>query len=78
LHRLVAVTAQGMADPAVFERRVGKPQAKAVWSGASWLHLYVARHPDRLKGIPLAQVKPAQRWVGGDLMVLDRVLSKQK
>jgi poly(beta-D-mannuronate) lyase len=78
LHRLVAVTIQGMTDHAVFERRVGMPQDKAAWSGAVWLHLYAARFPERTSTIPRADIKAGHRWLGGDVMVLDGVLMQMK
>jgi poly(beta-D-mannuronate) lyase len=78
LHRLVDATIKGVADPALFERRVGVAQDKAPWAGVVWLHLYAVRFPGRTPAIPHPEIKGGHRWLGGDVMVLDGVLARIK
>jgi hypothetical protein len=78
LHRLVDVTVKGVAEHALFEKRVGVPQDKAPWAGIVWMHLYAAHFPDRTPVIPRAEIKSGHRWLGGDVMVLDGVLATMK
>ena len=75
LHRLVAKTAAGLADPKSFEAAAGVAQEVPARSGAGWVSLYTARFPDKLKtGIPQS---PSHRWLGGDVNVLKGVLTSQ-
>ena len=78
LNRLVDVTLAGFADPTIFDRLARVPQQRPVdkSAGAGWLQLYEIRHADRLKGKTLPQMKAGHRWIGGDVMVLDAVLSR--
>lgn len=74
LHRLVALTAKGLADPAVFDKLAGVSQERPVNPGGGWLTLYRARFADR----PIATGfdQPAKhRWLGGDVTVLKSVLT---
>lgn len=74
LHRLVEVTARGLADPAVFDRLSGVAQERPVRPGAGWTTLYAARFPGRLP--PEApEAAPAHRWLGGDVRVLAATLA---
>jgi poly(beta-D-mannuronate) lyase len=76
LHRLVAKTAEGLNDPAVFDRLAGFAQQRPVKPGAGWIALYDARFIGRLK------IKPEQpakhRWLGGEVDVLRHALARSK
>ncbi len=74
VHRLVAVTLDGLADPTLFDRLAAVPQQRKPGAGAGWLYLYAAHHADKLKDKPRPEMKPGHRWLGGDIMVLDEVL----
>ncbi|HUS97296.1 MAG TPA: alginate lyase family protein, partial [Hyphomicrobiaceae bacterium] len=74
LHRLVAATAAGLADPTLFDRATGVQQERPVKPREGWLHLYLNRFPERLPeavvvGLPAS--KFAHRWLGGDVRRLD-------
>ena len=73
LHRLVAKTVAGLADPSVFDSLAGAHQEQPVKSFAGWVSLYRARFPERL----LTDInQPAgHRWLGGDVHVLKHVLN---
>jgi poly(beta-D-mannuronate) lyase len=74
LHRLVALTVAGFAEPAIFERLAGTPQQPTANSmGTGWLPLYRRRFPDRPRA-PLPDMRTSHRWTGGDVMLLARVL----
>ncbi len=73
LHRLVAKTTAGLADPKTFEAAAGVAQELPPRSGAGWVALYVARFPDRLKS-NVAQ-SPGHRWLGGDAGILKQALT---
>lgn len=74
LHRLVDVTARGLADPAVFARLAGMPQQPNPGAGAGWAQLYERRFPGR---VALPAMKSADRWLGGDVTALVRVLQRK-
>ena len=66
---VVAATAAGLADPAIFGREAGTAQERPVRPRAGWLQLYGARFPGRLpSGLPTA--KSNDRRLGGDVRVL--------
>ena len=76
LHRLVAMTARGLADPVVFDKLAGVAQERPVNPGAGWASLYRARFPDRLKSP--SQQSDTHRWLGGDVGVLREVLGNRQ
>ena len=75
LHRLVAKTAEGLRDPAVFDKLAGIAQQRPVKSGYGWASLYRERHfgrmPDKIEQ-PIGH-----RWLGGDVDVLMRVAGQK-
>lgn len=77
LHRLVALTVAGFAEPAMFERLAGTPQQPSANSmGNGWLPLYRRRFPDRLRP-PLPDMRTSHRWTGGDVLLLARALESR-
>lgn len=69
LHRLVARTLAGLADPAAFDTLAGVAQERPVNPQAGWIALYAARFPERVPaGLPAS--KPSHRWLGGDVRKL--------
>lgn len=74
LHRLARATIDGFADPATFARLAGAPQEPGIKPGAGWSHVYAARFPGRLSA-PIPGAAPGHRWLGGDTLVLMRVLA---
>jgi poly(beta-D-mannuronate) lyase len=77
LHRLVALTVAGFAEPAMFERLAGTPQQPTANSmGTGWLPLYRRRFPDRLRS-PLPEMRTSHRWTGGDVLLLARMLEAE-
>jgi poly(beta-D-mannuronate) lyase len=81
LHRLVAVTLKGLADPSVFARLAGEPQQANPGAGTGWLILYERRFRDRLpanwpEGRP--DMRPAHRWLGGDVEHLMMALGARR
>lgn len=72
LHRLLALTVRGLADPAIFDRLAGVAQQRPVKSGYGWAIAYRARFPGKM---PEAIQQPAShRYIGGDIMVLERAI----
>ena len=69
LHRLAKATLDGLAEPALFDKRAGIAQERPVNPGAGWTLLYSLRHPDRLKA-PLVESPEGHRWLGGDVLLL--------
>ncbi len=79
LDRLAALTARGLADPAVFDTLARVPQERPVNAGAGWAQLYTATRGARLgEGLDAARlgVKPGHRWLGGDVSVLNSALKR--
>ena len=74
LHRLVEVAARGLADPALFSKLAGVPQQPNPGTGAGWAQLYERRFPGR---VALPAMKSADRWLGGDVTALVRVLESR-
>lgn len=74
LHRLVALTARGLADPRVFDRLAGHVQERPPGTGAGWLQLYEARFPGRIDGARLT-VPATHRWLGGDVGLLAQTVA---
>jgi poly(beta-D-mannuronate) lyase len=74
LHRLVKLSATGLASPASFEVLAGRVQAQPVNARAGWLLPYQTRFPDRLRGLVLPDVPTKHRWLGGDVGLLFRTL----
>ncbi len=77
LHRLVAITARGLIEPATFEALSGAAQKTPIKPGYGWLNLYAARFPGRL-GEPLPRVKSGYRWLGGDIRLLAQAAAAQR
>ncbi len=73
LHRLVRVTAHGVANPATFDRLAGIAQERPVNPASGWRDLYAARYPDRLPG-GLPAIAASHRWLGGDVRTLAATL----
>lgn len=75
LHRLVARTADGLRNPSVFDKLAGVTQQRPFKPGYGWAWLYRERHfgrmPDRIEQ-PIGH-----RWIGGDVDVLMRVLTRK-
>ena len=69
MHRLVALTAQGLADPTVFDRLAGTPQERPVKAFAGWLPLYRTHHDG-----PNIAMLTGHRWLGGDVLLLQKAL----
>jgi poly(beta-D-mannuronate) lyase len=69
LHRLVAVTLEGLREPARFDVLAGVPQERPPGTGAGWLTLYGQRFAERLPD-HLPSVPDKHRWVGGDVRLL--------
>lgn len=69
LHRLVRTTADGLADPSLFDRLAGAPQERPVKTGAGWHALYTDRFPGRL-GAPTSAIPTRHRSLGGDVRAL--------
>lgn len=75
LHRLVAKTADGLNDPAIFDKLAGVAQQRPVNSGAGWVELYNQRFMGRMAHKP--EQLAVHRWLGGNVGVLSKVLQKQ-
>lgn len=73
LHRLVAKTAQGLADPAIFDKLAGVAQQRPVKSGYGWAWLYRQRFFDRMQNAIDQPI--GHRWLGGNADVLKKVLN---
>lgn len=68
LHRLVKTAAQGLADPALFDKVAGVAQQRPVKTGYGWAHLYRDHFFDRM---PEKIEQPdGHRYLGGDVDVL--------
>jgi poly(beta-D-mannuronate) lyase len=74
LDRLVALTVRGLQDPALFDRQAGVTQERPVKPGAGWLRLYLQRALP-ISGPPI-EMAPGHRWLGGDVMLLSKALSR--
>lgn len=74
LHRLVAQTLAGIAEPARFAALAGVGQEPPVRPGSGWYPLYAARFPDRVARL-LNNAKPDHRWLGGDTRSLAAAIS---
>jgi len=69
IHRLVARTLAGIADPAAFARLAGVPSVEVPQGGVvGWLALYRRRFPGRAQGGPSGPFFYA--WLGGDLALM--------
>lgn len=73
LHRLVAKTTEGLADPAIFDTLGGAPQERPIKSGAGWIYLYRTRFAGKL--VTDVTQPESHRWLGGDVAILRRVLA---
>jgi poly(beta-D-mannuronate) lyase len=80
LHRLVDVTIAGFDDPTFFDQRAGVSQQRPLdkSAGAGWLQLYQLQFAQRLGGRRLPMMKIGHRWIGGDVLTLDTILSGYK
>ena len=76
LQRLIAKTAEGLADPKVFDKLAGVAQQVPIKTGYGWAHLYRDRFPDRVN--TKIEQPPAHRWLGGDVDVLLRVMGRKE
>lgn len=75
LHKLVAKTAEGLRDPAIFDKLAGTQQQRPVKSGYGWASLYRDRFFERM---PDKIEQPnGHRWLGGEVDVLLRVATKR-
>ena len=75
LERLVRVTAQGLADPRLFDRLANATQERPVKPGSGWLPLWEAWHgPPDISGVP--HMKPSHRWLGGNVLLLCRAIGR--
>jgi poly(beta-D-mannuronate) lyase len=77
VERLVQATAKGLADPAVFDKLSGVAQERPVNPFAGWAQLYTALVPGQTLTVP-PELRDGHRWLGGDVMVLQRVLAGLK
>lgn len=78
LHRLVALTLKGFAEPAIFDRLSGVKQALVPSSpGSGWLLLYQRRFPDRVAATA-PQMRPSDRRLGGDVTLLIQMLEQRR
>lgn len=78
LHRLVALTLKGFADPTIFDRLSGVKQALVPGSpGSGWLPLYQRRFPDRVAA-NAPQMRPSDRRLGGDVLLLIQMLEQRR
>ena len=74
VHRLTARTMAGISDPAGFDRLMGVAQERPVNARAGWLQLYQSRFAERVPaGVPA--IASGHRWLGGNVLVLKRVLA---
>lgn len=73
LHRLVKATADGLADPAIFDKLAGVPQQRPVKNGYGWSYLYRERFFARMP----RKIDQAigHRYLGGRADVLKRALA---
>lgn len=74
LHRLVKKTAEGLADPAIFDKLAGVPQQRPVKPGYGWATAYRNRFFDRMP-TPVEQAS-GHRYLGGQVDVLLRAVDK--
>ena len=75
LHRLVAVTLEGLAEPEKFDVMAGIKQERPINTRAEWLQAYQKRFPDRVKG-DVPDVKESNRWLGGNVYTLLMALKR--
>lgn len=68
LHRLVKTTADGLRDPALFDKLAGIAQQRPVKSGYGWAELYRSRFFDRMR--ERIEQPSGHRYLGGDTDVL--------
>lgn len=74
LHRLVAKTAAGLRDPAIFDTLAGEKQQRPVKPGYGWAELYRNRFIDRMPD--KIDLPNSHRWLGGDVDVLIQSLRR--
>lgn len=75
LKRLVHITAQGLADPGLFDGLAKAQQERPVKPGSGWLPLWEAwQGPLGIDGAP--NVPPGHRWLGGNVLLLCRELGR--
>jgi poly(beta-D-mannuronate) lyase len=72
VHRLVARTVEGIADPAVFDKLAGITQQRPIKVGVAWAKLYRARFPGTMSADIEQPIN--HRWLGGDVSVLFQAL----
>lgn len=75
LHRLVARTLAGLAEPSAFALLSGFEPEPPARPGTGWYALYAARFPGRVTN-PVAGAKPDHRWLGGDVLELAPALRR--
>ncbi len=75
--RLVQATAKGLIDPAIFDKLAKIPQERPVNPFAGWAQLYTALKPGTVLTVP-PELRDGHRWLGGDVMVLAKVLAEWK
>lgn len=73
LDRLAELTAQGITDPALFDRLAGVQQERPISPGWGWLALYRGARPDSLPDFN-TEMPTGHRWLGGNVALLHKVL----
>jgi poly(beta-D-mannuronate) lyase len=75
LHRLVKTTAEGLREPAIFDKLAGVAQQRPVKTGYGWAELYRDRFFDRM---PERIEQPqGHRYLGGDTDVLMKAAARK-
>ena len=77
LHRLVAVTLDGLRAPEKFDVLAGVAQERPINTRAEWLQIYQNRFPERVKG-DAPQVAESNRWLGGNVYTLLAMLKRSQ
>lgn len=68
IHRLAAVTLDGLADPDTFAKAAGlPPQVLGAKPGTGWRCLYGRRHPAAGSATDFCRSATRHRWLGGDV-----------
>ena len=75
VHRLVQLSASGLANPETFDRLASVPQERPINTRAGWLQVYQRRFPGRLTQ-SLPEVAEGHRWLGGSVTVLLAALAR--
>ena len=76
LHRLVAITAQGIERPQIFKTLSGFDQEQPVNMQYGWLPLYRLERPDAYANARF-EMPSGHYWLGGNVLLLNRALTKK-